>query len=69
MKIKKAFTSYYVHLKSRPDTVHVQINEETPDHISVYDGFEPCSGVLKHYGTREELIKELEEIIEIIKKV
>jgi hypothetical protein len=67
--IKKASTTYYVHLKSRQDTVCITVNEETPDHMTIYDGVEPCSGILRHWGTRKELRAELEELIAIIDNV
>ncbi len=47
----------------------ITVNEETTDHISVHTYGEPCSGILKHWGTRAELIGELKLIIEAIKKL
>jgi hypothetical protein len=49
----------------------ITINEEIKDsvYISVHNFGEPCNGILKHWGTRESLIKELEEIISEIKKI
>lgn len=68
-KIVPTNTTYYVRLKCRPDTVHVYKSNEVEDHYSLYDGIEPCSGVLRHYGTKAELIAELKEYIEILEQI
>ena len=47
----------------------IAVSEETDNHISVYEGIEPCSGVLKHWGSKEELIKELKDIIKEVEKI
>ena len=61
--MKKASTTYY------NNTCHITVNEEVKDHISVHDGGEPCSGLMRHWGSKKEIIKELEEIIEAIKNL
>lgn len=63
--MKKIQTTY----SSNDSRFCVAINEEYPDHISVYEHGEPCSGVLRHWGSKKELIKELEDIIKAIKEV
>lgn len=42
-------------------------NEEAKPYVSIHEYGEPCSGVLKHWGTPEELIAECEHIIKILK--
>ena len=39
------------------------ISLERGNHISVHDHGEPCGGILRHWGTKEALIKELQQII------
>lgn len=51
------------------DNFSITVDEEVQDHISVHEYGEPCSGVLKHWGSKAELIEELEEIIGAIKKL
>ena len=65
--MKKAHTTYYEMTKSGR-MVNLAVNEETKDHISLYEGIEPCSGVLQHWGSRKELIAELEDYISILKQ-
>lgn len=45
------------------------MNEEVKDYISIHDFGEPCSGVLKHWGSSKSLIKELEELIDAIREL
>jgi len=47
----------------------ISVNEEYPEHISVHQFGEPCSGILKHWGTRADIIKELEAVIRAVKKI
>jgi len=49
------------------ENVMMTVNEETGDHISIHDYGEPCSGIVKHWGTKKEIIKELESIITALK--
>ena len=50
------------------NNILITVNKEVGyPHISVHEYGEPCSGVLKHWGSPEKLIKELEEIIKEIK--
>lgn len=65
--MKKATTTYYEHLKCRENTVYITVDEG--NRISLHDYGEPCSGVLRHWGTREELKKELQELIKIIDEI
>jgi len=44
------------------------VNEEVKDHMSIHDYGEPCSGILKHWGSKSELIKELKEIIMLLEE-
>lgn len=57
--MKKASTTYSVGNLE----LLITVNEEFPDHISVHHYGEPCSGILKHWGSRKELINELKNII------
>ena len=61
MKLKKIQTTYNI------NNLCITVNEEYPDHISVHEYGEPCSGVLKRWVSKEEIIKELENIIKAIK--
>ena len=47
----------------------VTVSEEAKDHISVCDYGEPCSGVLRHWGTKKELISTLQNIIKEIEEL
>jgi len=62
IQLTKVKTQYAV---ERTDFI-LSVNEEFP-HISVHEYGDPCSGVLRHWGTPEELIAECELIIKIIK--
>ena len=42
---------------------------ERQDHVSITAGGEPCTGILRHWGTCDELIAELEWTIERIKEL
>jgi hypothetical protein len=55
--MKKVQTTY----QGQYGTYHV--SEEVKNHLSVTSFGEPCSGVLRHWGTKEELINELNGII------
>ena len=46
-------------------TKNIQLvqNEEFKEHISLIEFGEPCSGILKHWGSIKEIKKELESII------
>ena len=48
---------------------YITVNEEVKDHMSVHKYGEPCSGVLRHWGSKKELIKELKGIIKSIKEL
>lgn len=65
-KIIKATTTHYVYLKCRKDTVYIAVNEEAGGGMSIYDGIEPCSGVLRHWGSKSELRAELMELVSIL---
>jgi len=60
---------YTVYAANKAGGAFITVAEDTQDHISVHDYGEPCSGVLKHWGTRAELIKELEGIIRAINEL
>lgn len=47
----------------------ISINEEFKNHMSIHDGGEPCSGVLRHWGTKQELIKKLKSIIDSLNEI
>lgn len=62
--MKKTQTTYSTNKFS------ITVNNEIPeDHISIHDGGEPCSGVLRHWGRPQKLIEELEEMITVIKDI
>ncbi len=61
--MKKVQTVYSDYL------VHITVSEETDDHMSVHSYGEPCSGVLRHWGSRAKLIKELKDIIRAIESL
>lgn len=61
--MKKSQTTYY------NNNFCVTVNEEVKDHISVHDIGEPCSGVLRHWGNKKQLIKELREVIKEIENL
>lgn len=61
--MKKVFTTY------SNKGVYITVNGEVDDHISIHEGAESCSGILKHWGSKKELIKELEDIIKMIKEL
>jgi hypothetical protein len=67
-KIIKATTTHYVHLKCRTDTVHIAVDQDLDgnDRFSLYDGVEPCSGVLTHWGSKAQLRAELMELVQIL---
>lgn len=67
-KLIKSTTTYCAHLKSRPDTVCIAVNEEG-DGMSIFSGIEPCSGVLNHWGSKAELRAELMELVEILDEI
>lgn len=65
--LRKSQTTYYTLLGER--MVSIAVNEEVGDHYSVFEYGEPCSGVLKHWGTKNQLIGELKDLINIIKEL
>jgi hypothetical protein len=65
--IKKTQTTYtfYVRRNEDYDAYDLVVSEETPDHVCVCT-VEPCDGVLRHWGTRKELVDELKQIISVL---
>lgn len=51
------------------DRLMITVNEEVKDHISIHEYGEPCSGIIKNWGTPKQLIKQLEEAIDAIKEL
>lgn len=51
--------------------VRIAINNDVTQylHCSVYEGIEPCSGVLRRWDTPQNHIRRLENIIEDLKNV
>ena len=45
------------------DDIQLVQNEEFKEHISLIEFGEPCSGILKHWGSKTLILKELNEII------
>lgn len=48
------------------DNFCITVNDEVFNHLSVHDCGEPCSGILKHWGTKRELLDELKGIIKVL---
>lgn len=72
MNISKSSTTYssIFGTRSDPRSVCVTVSHEAGNpHISVQEYGEPCSGILRHWGSPEALIAELEQIIKVIKEV
>lgn len=67
-KIIKATTTHYVYLKCRKDTVCIAVSkdDEGVDRFTLYDWVDPCSGVLRHWGSKSELRAELMELVQIL---
>ncbi len=64
--IKKGHTTYYD--TNNKGIISLTVNEECEDNVSLHEYGEPCSGVLKHWGSRDELIEELEYLIKLLKE-
>ena len=63
--MKKTQTTYF-HAKN--PSFYIAKNEEVEDNISIYEGIEPCSGIVRHWGSKESIIKELKAIIAVLEK-
>lgn len=63
--MKKLQTTYQL-IENKRWSIFLTKNEETGDHYSIHDSGEPCSGVLKHWASKEDLIKELQAIIKAL---
>lgn len=50
-------------------SVYLTKNEEIDNHYSIHDSGEPCSGVVRHWGSKEDHIELLEKIIKELKKL
>lgn len=62
--MKKIKTTYYI-----PESyVYITVDEEHSG-VSVHSDGESCSGILKHWGTKESLIEEMEDIIKALKEM
>lgn len=64
----KKLSETYQLIENKRWSVQMTINKELGDHVSIHEFGEPCSGILKHWGSKKDLIKELENIIEELKK-
>lgn len=62
--MKKTSTTYNVE-----NEFCITVNEEAVDYISIHDFGEPCSGILKHWGSKKTLIAELRNIIKEIENL
>ncbi len=68
--MKKISTTYSVTNLSRARSFEITVSEDVGfKHVSVHDGGEPCSGILRHWGSPKDLISELEEVIEALKEI
>lgn len=61
-QIVKESTSYSIRIGDREYTAVIG----TQGGMSIYEGIEVCSGVLRHWGTKKELQSRLQEIIDAI---
>ena len=64
----KKITTEYVLLDNDNWSVYVTVDEQEK-RISLHSLGEPCNGILRHWGTKEELIIELNAIVESLKKM
>lgn len=62
--MKKTSTTYSI----TSDTL-LTVNEQFSSHISIHSYGEPCSGIIKHWGTKEEIITELKTIINALENL
>jgi len=60
--MKKLQTTYQL-----TNDIQLIKNEELGDHICLINFGETCSGILKYWGTKEKIIKDLENIIKKLK--
>jgi len=61
--MKKIQTNYKL-----TENVQMVVNEEFTEHICLIEYGENCSGILKHWGSKSEIISELKEIISQLEK-
>lgn len=66
--MKKIRTTYTL-VENQRWSCYLTENNEVKNNYSIHDFGEPCSGVIKHWGTKEAIIKELEAIIKELKKL
>lgn len=57
-KMKKLQTNYKL-----TNDIQLVVNEEYKQHICLIELGENCSGILKHWGSKKEIIAELKDII------
>ena len=63
MTMKKIQTTYF----DSNSNLCLTINNDVEDSISIHEFGEPCSGILKYWGKRKNLIDNLEKAIKFIK--
>lgn len=61
--MKKLQTNYKL-----TEDIQLVINEEVKDNICLKEYGENCSGILKHWGSKRNIIKELKNIISELEK-
>lgn len=61
--VKKTMTTY-----SLGNNHQLLVNEEYPDHMCLIEYGEACSGVLKHWGSRKQLVTELKLLVEYLEQ-
>jgi hypothetical protein len=44
------------------------VSEEVKNHMSIVEYGEACSGILKHWGSKEKLIGEMKHLITLLEK-
>ena len=62
--MKKIETRYVL-----TDNLYLIINEEVKDHMCLVEFGEPCSGILRHWGSQDDLVVELKKIIEKLEDI
>jgi len=61
--LKKIQTNYKL-----TNNIQLLVNEEFKEHICLIEYGESCSGILKHWGSKEEILTELKKIISELEK-
>lgn len=66
--MKKIQTTYKL-VENQKWSVYLTESNEVSNHYSVHDCGEPCGGIVRHWATKEALIRELEAIVRGLKSI